>query len=29
MSAHLKNLRQIDPVLTQLAIGYKQNEFIS
>ena len=29
MSAHLKNLRQIDPVLTQLAIGYKQNEFIA
>lgn len=30
MSAHLRKLRgQIDPVLTNLAVGYKQAEFIS
>ena len=28
MSAHLKALRQVDPVLTQLAIGYRQATFI-
>ena len=29
MSTHLKQLRgQIDPVLTNLALGYKQAEFI-
>lgn len=30
MSSHLRKLRgQIDPVLTQIAVGYKQGEFIS
>lgn len=29
MSAYLKKLRQIDPVLTNLAVGYKQNEYIA
>ena len=28
MSAHLKALRQVDPVLTQLAVGYRQATFI-
>ena len=29
MSAHLKNLRQIDPVLTQLAQGYRQADLVA
>lgn len=28
MSFYLKNKRQIDPVLTQLALGYRKNKFI-
>lgn len=28
MSAHLRNLRQIDPVLTNLSVGYRQSAFI-
>ena len=28
MSAYLKNKRQVDPVLTQLAVGYRQANFI-
>lgn len=28
MSIHLKNMRQVDPVLTQLAQGYRQSNFI-